>query len=98
PSIGAGERATIDLKPKASCDTTPGLTTEQMLASFDFDATIALNGGAAGKASAREMLAAGAYWRWTNGPVNTTAIIEDHAGKRFDFGLDANKSLRPVFH
>jgi hypothetical protein len=34
---------------------------------------------------------------WTKGPVCTTLILADNANKSFDFGTDANRSLRPIF-
>lgn len=80
------------------CPAPAGLSASEMLAPrFDFDARIALNGSAAGAASARDMLSRGHYTLWTQGPVVTTAIIADHSGKTHDMGVDAHKSLRPVF-
>jgi hypothetical protein len=35
---------------------------------------------------------------WTQGPLCTTVILCDHTSKTYDFGTDANKSLRPIFH
>jgi hypothetical protein len=35
---------------------------------------------------------------WTEGPICTTVILCDHTSKTYDFGTDANKSLRPIFH
>jgi len=35
---------------------------------------------------------------WTQGPICTTVILCDHTAKTYDFGTDANKSLRPIFH
>jgi hypothetical protein len=35
---------------------------------------------------------------WTEGPICTTVILCDHTAKTYDFGTDANKSLRPIFH
>lgn len=35
---------------------------------------------------------------WLKGPINTTVVIADHSlARAYDFGIDANKSLRPVF-
>ncbi|GAA4404824.1 hypothetical protein [Quisquiliibacterium transsilvanicum] len=80
------------------CAAPAGLSPSEMLApGFDFDARMTLNGGDAGKASARDILSRGHYTLWTQGPVVTTAIIADHAGKSSDMGSDAYKSLRPVF-
>lgn len=72
-----------------------GLTTQQMLdAGYDFDASITLNQAGVNKvAHAREMLAAGAYTRWADGPVATEIILVDHASKRFDMGWERQQTV-----
>jgi hypothetical protein len=36
---------------------------------------------------------------WLKGPINTTVILADHStAETYDFGSDANESLRPMFH
>ncbi len=97
PSLASGESADLELRP-ASCGSNTALTRDQMLADFNFDASVILNAGGAGNVSARNMMLAGKYRLWTSGPIVTTAIIEDHTTKSFDMGTDANKSLRPLFH
>ncbi len=64
---------------------------------YNFDAVVELNGGSAGVASARDLVARKRFSLWTNGPVVTTAIVADHAGKSADLGTDAHKSVRPSF-
>lgn len=34
---------------------------------------------------------------WTQGPVNTTVLIHDHATKAYDIGTNATKAIRPMF-
>jgi len=76
---------------------TPMSSTEMLAEDLDFDAKIALNDGAAGTASARGLIAAGKYKVWTNGPVVTTIVAADHAGKSADLGTSAEKPIRPIF-
>jgi hypothetical protein len=35
---------------------------------------------------------------WTQGPICTTVILNDHTNKTYDFGTTAEKSLRPIYH
>jgi hypothetical protein len=35
---------------------------------------------------------------WTQGPICTTVILCDHTSKTYDFGTNASKVLRPIFH
>ncbi|MFT3804567.1 MAG: hypothetical protein QM766_25550 [Burkholderiaceae bacterium] len=97
-SIRAAERLTMDFRPGAICTSASGPSTNELLTKFDFDTRIILNDNDASSASARSMLATLPYRRWTDGPINTTAIIEDHIAKRYDFGTDSNNALRPIFH
>lgn len=64
---------------------------------YDFDAIVELNAGSAGVVSARDLVLKKKFSLWTSGPVVTTAIIADHAGKSADLGTDAHKSVRPSF-
>jgi hypothetical protein len=97
PSVPASGDVAVSFS-NGACPPAAGLTSAEMLAPrFDFDARISLNGGAAGSASARDMLSRGHYTLWTQGPVVTTAVIADHSGKTHDIGADAHKSLRPMF-
>jgi len=54
------------------------------------DATLSVNGT---RVSADAMIAAGAYTYWLRGPIVTSIVVADHAGKAFDVG-----SVRPLFH
>lgn len=80
-----------------------------MLANYDFDATIVVAGATV---SARAMLAGltdsnliaetdagGVNSRyWTIGPVCTTVLLCDHTSKAWDVGTNATKAIRPMFH
>jgi hypothetical protein len=35
---------------------------------------------------------------WTQGPICTTVILCDHTSKTYDFGTNASRVLRPIFH
>jgi len=97
PSIPATGDVAVSFA-NGACTAPVALSSAEMLAPrFDFDARISLNGGAAGSASARDMLSRGHYTLWTQGPVVTTALIADHSAKAHDMGVDAHKSLRPMF-
>lgn len=97
PSVPAADDVAVSFSNEV-CSAPAALTSADMLAArFDFDAQIILNNGAAGTASARDMLSRGQYTLWTQGPVVTTAIIADHSAKTQDMGVDAQKSLRPMF-
>jgi hypothetical protein len=67
--------------------------------SFDFEAVIqAQHAGETRTASARAMLQAGHYTVWCSGPIATTVVIADHSiERRYDFGFDSLRSLRPIF-
>ena len=96
--IGVSASAQISISP-GTCAPEAPLSKDQMLAvATDFDVVVELNGGAAGRVSARDILNAGAVTTWTRGPITTTAVIADHTAKAFDFGTDAFKSLRPIVH
>lgn len=97
PSVPASGSLSISFSDTECQAQAPLATAEMLSPRFDFDARIALNGGAAGTASARDMLSRGHYTLWTSGQVVTTAVIADHKTKSFDIGVDAHKSLRPVF-
>ena len=74
---------------------------QQMLESaFDFDAVMELaQGSEVRRASARAMLAAGAFSVWCQGPIATTVVIADHsAARKYDIGFDNLRSVRPIFH
>lgn len=98
PTVPASGKVSVSFADGGACPPQAPLTMDEMLSPrFDFDARIALTGGTAGTASARDMLSRGHYSLWTSGPIATTALIADHKGKTFDMGPDAYKSLRPVF-
>ncbi|MBL8026663.1 MAG: T9SS type A sorting domain-containing protein [Fibrobacteres bacterium] len=49
--------------------------------------------------SARVMIQNGSFSYWLKGNVSTSIIIADHSlSRKFDFGLDTNRSIRPIFH
>ena len=97
PSIPATGDVAVSFA-NVACSAPVAMTAAEMLSPrFDFDARIELNNGAAGTVSARDMLSRGQYTLWTQGPVVTTAVIADHSGKTHDMGVDAYKSLRPIF-
>jgi hypothetical protein len=82
-----------------------GLTQADMLGvAYDFDAVMELTdpqapATPAASSSARDVLAAGNYSSWLDGPVATSIILADHSLARvFDIGLDANRSFRPIVH
>lgn len=79
------------------CAEAKALSPEEMLGErFDFDATVTLDGGASGTASARELIRRGKYRIWTQGPVATTVIVTDHDGNSADLG-SGERPIRPVF-
>jgi len=78
-----------------------GLSAEQMLdAGFDFDAVIAITrNGQTQLASARSMLKNHDFTVWCEGPVATTILLADHsAARKYDFGFEPLRPLRPIFH
>lgn len=107
PTLGTTAR-TLGFQDVSSLSSTPE-SVANMLANYDFGAAINTT---IGSASARTMLSAlsdstlaantaaaspnSRYW--TQGPVCTTVILADHTTKAYDFGSDANKALRPMFH
>lgn len=94
PAQGAVELSFID----GPCRDEDALDRASMLGdAFDFDAVLALNAGAAGSASARDLISRGKFTLWTKGPIVTTAIVADHAGKSADLGTDEHRSVRPSF-
>lgn len=99
PSLANATTANIAFQSSADCHCGSGarLTKAQMLdAAYDFDAAINTT---LGNATARGMLNADKYTYWAEGSIATTVILADHSAARaYDFGSDANKSLRPIFH
>jgi hypothetical protein len=82
-----------------TCSNDVGPSMSTLLAKYPkLDTAIKLNGGAAGSASLKQQLTDGAFSTWIDGPISSTYIVSDHRAKRYDIGLDANKSIRPVFH
>lgn len=99
PSSAAGVEETIRFE-SASCASGGGLNAQQMLDQFDFDTRVAIskNGVPTGQASARRMLSDASFTRWTDGPVVTSVVLENHTAKTYDLGIDGLKALRPIFH
>lgn len=97
--FNSGQSKTISFANQASGNTT-ALTKSTMLdAGYDFDAKISTDfGGGDIDTSARAMLNADKYESFAPGSVANQIVIADHSLTRaFDFGADANKSLRPMF-
>jgi hypothetical protein len=99
PSLANAATTNITFQSSADCHcgAAAGLTQAQMLdGAYNFDAQIQTT---LGSASARTMLTNGSYTYWIQGSIATTIILADHSATRsYDFGSDANKSLRPIFH
>src|SRR5689334_210094 len=100
PVLPANGSARVTFQAQSTCHcsrdgSAAGLTTQQMLdAGYDFDATITLHQAGADKvARAREMLQAGAYIRWADGPIATELILADHTTKRFDMGWERYQTV-----
>jgi len=78
----------------------PSPTSSHLAEWPEFDALIEIAAGPDTlSASARAMLDAGVFSRWTHGPIATTLIAADHSARRpFDLGFDHHRSFRPIFH
>ena len=64
----------------------------------DFDATIVISEIGASEASARQMLLAGDYAVWAEGPVATTVVCHDRSpGRVYDIGFSEHRSIHPWF-
>jgi hypothetical protein len=98
PAIASGAQATLAMSGSEPCNATPGATVPALVATYpSLDAQILVN-GATTPASLKAMIAARKYTSWIDGPIATTLIVADHIDKAYDFGTDANRSLRPVYH
>jgi len=102
PSLPETGTITVSFRNQLSGNNTGFLSQNQMLgANFDFEATTSLTSDqqVSAVASARALLAAGAYTYWLQGPIATSVIIADHSAPRpFDIGFDGYKSFRPIYH
>lgn len=97
--FNSGQSKTISFANQSSGNTT-ALTKSTMLdAWYDFDAKISADfGGGYVDTSAREMLTSDKFESFAPGSVANQIVIADHSISRvYDFGSDANKSLRPLF-
>ncbi len=68
-------------------------------AAYDFEAAIRLSGATTNNISARDMLEAGKWRYWLQGPIMTAVIIEDRSTNRaYDVDIgDGSKALHPIF-
>lgn len=100
PSIPARGSVTVSFDNQASGNNDGALNQAAMLdPAFNFDALIQMQGASTQNISARQMLSAGAFRYWLQGPIVTVAIIEDRTSARAwdkDFG-DGSKALHPIF-
>jgi hypothetical protein len=98
PAIASGAQATLALSGSEPCNPVPGAGVPALVATYPgLDAQILVN-GAMTPASLKAMIAARKYSSWIDGPIATTLVVADHIDKAYDFGTDANRSLRPVYH
>lgn len=97
--LSAGQTKTISFANQASGNDTPLSESDMLNASYDFDAVLSADFGAgAVETSARQMLDNGNYMSFAGGSISDQVVIADHSASRiYDFGEDANKSLRPIF-
>ncbi len=100
PNLAANSSVTVTFQNQTSGNNTGYLDAAGMQATaFDFEAAMSLTNGSTITASARNMIANGAFTYWLQGSVATTVIIADHSATRaYDIGFDANKAFRPIFH
>ena len=97
--LSSGQTKTISFVNQSSGNAT-NLTKAQLLnTAYDFDAIISADfGGGSVDTSARQMLDDDAYTSFTPGSIANQIVLADHSVARvYDFGGDANKSLRPIF-
>jgi len=74
-------------------------STDMLNQTFNFEATAQLSGSVSRTVSARDILSAGKFRYWLQGPVVTAAIIEDRDKRSFDVNTDgaAGNPLHPIF-
>ena len=103
PSLPPGKVVRLTFANETNANNAP-LSRDEMLdpRKFGFDAAMSLAapGQAPQTASARDMLAHGAYRLWTSGPVaQTVEIADDTADAAYDIGFDgAHHPFRPRFY
>jgi hypothetical protein len=103
PSITALSQTTVafeSITQTSASDQTRSLATF-LTANPNFDASLTAKvSGSQSTVTLRQMLNQGAVAEpWTQGPVSSTYIVADHsAQRRFDFGISALKSIRPIMH
>lgn len=97
--FSANQSKTISFSNQLSGNTTAIAKSAMLDAGFDFEAKVSADFGGGGvETSARTMLNADKYESFSPGSIANQVIIADHSTSRaFDFGSDANKSLRPIF-
>jgi hypothetical protein len=100
PNLPARGSVTVSFSNQTTGNNSGFLTQQDMLgASFDFDATIQMDGAVRRTVSAAQMVSGGYFRYWLQGPIVTAAIIEDRTPARAfdqDFG-DGSKALHPIF-
>ena len=98
-SVPKSGKITIDFVDQASGNNSSPLTATQMLSTaYNFGAQIEVTNGTTLVANARNMLLAGSFTYWLQGPICTQVIIEDRTpALQWDLGWDAYKSLHPIF-
>jgi hypothetical protein len=102
PSLPAHRPVTVSFSNQTGGNNTGALSPADMLdPAYDFEVTTEMTGakGTAQPVSARQMLQAGAFRYWLQGPVVTAVIIEDRTPSRSfdrDFG-DGSRALHPIF-
>jgi hypothetical protein len=71
-----------------------------LLSGFDVQIDVKSSTGVKVSTKLSSLVASGALDRvWINGPQMVQFVLADHsAARKFDFGFDSNKSLRPLFH
>lgn len=100
PSIPASGSVTITFSNQATGNNSGYLTRSEMLASaFNFDGAIDITAAGTQTVRARDMLEAGHFRYWLQGPVVTAVLLEDRSAARTydkDTG-DGSKALHPIF-
>jgi len=98
-SLPASKSVTVTFTNQSSGQNEGALTSEQMLGGgYELGARMELQGNSLLTADIRQMIEAGAFSYWLQGPLCTQIIVEDRSpNQAFDLGWDEAKSFHPIF-
>lgn len=99
PSLAANAKLSLKFRPTTTNSPPPSDVMLLLNRFADFDATLSIQIQSQRESvSARNLLNAGKFQRWTSGPISESFIVADHSASRGGDIGGQNRPLRAIFH